>query len=699
MPPKSTPHPPSPLARNAFLFLAAGVPLIYHAGLYEFSLLPKRLLIQAVLLVLSCAWVMDLRAGRSVLRSSPLYLPLFCYLLWSIVSLSQATHPLSGLVAIGHQITFVFVFFLAFHLFPPGALPAFLRISAGVGIFVSLIGIAEWHGIGTAYLPLSNGRPSATFAYRNFAAAYLIMNLPLALALAWRGKTGTDTALGLLSTALMSVFLIYTRTRGAWVGFAFALLIIAILCFLAHRRWSASLAPGILRTSRPAQGMAALALLLCVALAALPPAIASPQARAIDEQKIELLDALSSIAAPSGDRGRLALWKNTLPMIADHPLLGVGSGNWCYAYPPYDGGDMVRAGSAPQRPHNDYLWIASETGLPGLFFYIWFLIAIAGLALAVLRTSEQASYALAIATGLLAMLGYGLFEFPRELAETSYLFWFGLGVLASMKKDRTAHRSSLHRRAASLAPVLLFLCLYLTYRQMRFDHHYLRAFEYERGGHFSAVLVEASRALQWGPFDPQAFFFQGQGYQASGMLYQAERAYETGLRYAPHDISLLGALGTAHALQNRLDQAEAHYRAALAIYPQYYEMYNNLGGVYQTRGNFAQAIDAYRTALSYNRAYLDAWSNLGLAYMAADSADKAIEVYQTALTFAPDDPILHHDLGEAHYRQALRDPEFLPLALASFERFLSLWQGAHSETAAAHQRIADIRKRLSGESP
>ena len=699
MPPKSTPHSPSPLARNAFLFLAAGVPLIYHAGLYEFSLLPKRLLIQVALLALSCAWALDVRAGRTALRSSPLYLPIFCYLLWSLLSISQATHPLSGLVAIGHQLTFVFLFLLAFHLFPTEALPAFLRISAGIGIFVSLIGMAEWHGIGAEWLPLSNGRPSATFAYRNFAAAYLIMNLPLALALAWRGKTDRDVALGLLSAALMSIFLIYTRTRGAWVGFAFALLIIAALGLLAHRRWSASLSPGILRTSRTAQGIALLAALLVIALAALPHAIASPQARAIDEQKIELLDALSSITAPTGDRGRLALWKNTLPMIADHPLLGVGSGNWRYAYPPYDSGDMVRAGSAPQRPHNDLLWIASETGLPGLIFYGWFLIAIAGLALSALRTSPHVLYVLAFAAGILAMLGYSLFEFPRELAETSYLFWFGLGVLASMQKEKTAHRSPLTRRAACLVPLLLALCVYLTYRQMRFDHHYLRAFEYASGNHFSASLAEASRALQWGPFDHQAYFFQGQGYQAAGMVAQAQRAYETGLHYAPHDISLLGALGTAHALQNNFDQAEAHYRAALAIHPQYYEMYNNLGGVYQTRGDLPQAIAAYEQALSYNRAYLDAWNNLGLAYMAADSTRKAIEIYQNALAIAPDDPVLHHDLGEAYYRHALRDPRALPLALTAFERFLSLWQGAPSETAAARQRIEDIRKHLSRETP
>ena len=66
----------------------------------------------------------------------------------------------------------------------------------------------------------------------------------------------------------------------------------------------------------------------------------------------------------------------------DHPVLGVGRGNWEYRYPLYAGGEHININAAPRRPHNDLLWIVSETGIVGLGFYLALLIAsfIAGIA-------------------------------------------------------------------------------------------------------------------------------------------------------------------------------------------------------------------------------------------------------------------------------------------------------------------------------
>ena len=54
---------------------------------------------------------------------------------------------------------------------------------------------------------------------RNFAAAFLIMNIPLTVVLVLKARDTKDAYIGIISTALMLTFLIYTRTRGAWIGF------------------------------------------------------------------------------------------------------------------------------------------------------------------------------------------------------------------------------------------------------------------------------------------------------------------------------------------------------------------------------------------------------------------------------------------------------------------------------------------------
>ena len=79
---------------------------------------------------------------------------------------------------------------------------------------------------------------------------------------------------------------------------------------------------------------------------------------------------MAKIANPSLF-GRLFMYKNEIPLILDHPLLGSGPGTFIYAFTRY---------RPPQRTnfwnyaHNDYLQISSEMGFLGLTFFLIFVI-------------------------------------------------------------------------------------------------------------------------------------------------------------------------------------------------------------------------------------------------------------------------------------------------------------------------------------
>jgi O-antigen ligase len=58
---------------------------------------------------------------------------------------------------------------------------------------------------------------------------------------------------------------------------------------------------------------------------------------------------------------RLEFYRNTAAIIADHPLLGMGTGGFAAAY-----AARAPAGAVlTDNPHNEYLLIAAQTGLPG----------------------------------------------------------------------------------------------------------------------------------------------------------------------------------------------------------------------------------------------------------------------------------------------------------------------------------------------
>ena len=179
---------------------------------------------------------------------------------------------------------------------------------------------------------------------------------------------------------------------------------------------------------KPAGAAARSVILLMVAMAAQPDMTPRGSRQRFDQVKPSAVGAAASVLTPGSDRGRIAMWRHTLEMVLDHPLLGVGLDNWEYAYPIYDRGrtsGKITAESEPVRPHNDFLWILSELGLVGLALFIWLLWCIWRLAgTAIGRgSSPVALTALAGVAGAVGLLGHGLFSFPKEQPATAALRW------------------------------------------------------------------------------------------------------------------------------------------------------------------------------------------------------------------------------------------------------------------------------------
>ncbi|MDD5056777.1 MAG: O-antigen ligase family protein [Sideroxydans sp.] len=67
---------------------------------------------------------------------------------------------------------------------------------------------------------------------------------------------------------------------------------------------------------------------------------------------------------------RLIFWQTSLRIIADHPLLGAGTGSFAHEYSSHAG---EYASLNADNPHNEYLIIAAQLGLLGLLGWLWLL--------------------------------------------------------------------------------------------------------------------------------------------------------------------------------------------------------------------------------------------------------------------------------------------------------------------------------------
>ena len=136
-------------------------------------------------------------------------------------------------------------------------------------------------------------------------------------------------------------------------------------------------------------------------------------------------DRLLSALSVETNRDRIFLWSQALEIIRDHPLTGVGFGNYqaiCSRY--YDRVDA----SFPMRTwaHNSLLSLVAETGTLGLGCALWLLLAIARALLARLRSGGPLALgALGAACGLLIV---GQFHDVIYDTKVMYPLWLALAL-------------------------------------------------------------------------------------------------------------------------------------------------------------------------------------------------------------------------------------------------------------------------------
>jgi len=248
-------------------------------------------------------------------------------------------------------------------------------------------------------------RAYGTFEQPNPYAGYLGLTLPLAVALTFDLQAGIGRLAALAALLLMTVALAMSWSRGAWLGFVAAMLVMSFV----RSRWTARLiSPKSAVLAGAAMAVLALALVLNSAHL-LPPIFAqrfaglSAYFTVPDVTTAEVTEANYALIE------RLAHWQAAIKMWTDHPWLGVGIGNYAAVYPTYG---LPHWPQPLGHAHNYYLNIGAEAGLLGLLFYLIFWLVALAQALRATRNTSGLPRAVALgALGALAHLGvHSLFD-------------------------------------------------------------------------------------------------------------------------------------------------------------------------------------------------------------------------------------------------------------------------------------------------
>lgn len=346
--------------------------------------------------------------GVGAWRSSELGLPLYLFC-GAFIFLALVRSPETGVAVEGARVYLEYVlwFFVALNL-PDRTdqvrtLTAFFVVTCTV---IALYGIGQY--IAGVPVPQSwidqaeagvRTRAFSVVGSPNVLGSLLALSLPLAGAGLFTAGSRASRAGYAAASAAITVCLLVTFSRGAWLAAFLGLVLFAAM-------------------TRPPL----LALLITAALVA--PA-ASPGIAG------RLLYLFSSGYLVSSQRsGRIARWQAALDKLWQHPLTGEGLGR-------FGGAVAARAIPGSFYVDNFYLKTAAETGLIGLGA-LFFLLASAWRAgyraCAAVVTPAEKTLAAALLSGLTAVLLHNFVENIFETPLMSTLFWVFLGLLVALPR-------------------------------------------------------------------------------------------------------------------------------------------------------------------------------------------------------------------------------------------------------------------------
>lgn len=298
-----------------------------------------------------------------------------------------------------------------------------LLAAAALGAtIVAAYGLVQIAGLDPLWDALPKGRVFSLVGQPNWLGAYLVMTVPLTVALGvternWRVKAALTG-----SVIVQIVVLVASLSRAAWLGLV---AVVGVGVVIAVARYSHGTFANWLRAIVVAVVSAVIVVAVLLGLGRTTSSI-TPGA---------VLDrAASTLDFKAFDVGRyFALWEVALAITADHPLVGTGPDSYATVFPNYRDQVLDRryadylSDFRPESPHNVYLAYATGTGVPALIAYVTLL---ASTVVLLVRTAKRRGRSSTLLLGILAAVAGHLVTdaFMTIDLAASWLFWCCLGA-------------------------------------------------------------------------------------------------------------------------------------------------------------------------------------------------------------------------------------------------------------------------------
>jgi O-antigen ligase len=325
---------------------------------------------------------------------------------------------------------YVIVFLVAYEAYRSnGKAAGLVGTLVGVGIFEAIWGCIQyltgWQYIFWYKRSIYSTEATGTYVNHNHFAGLLEMVLPFLLAgLLLRGwppenarrspwielivsPSSSRLLRDLVLFATICVALVFSRSRMGIMAATLGILLVAAIAFFERRRKS-------------------MLVIFFVVLSL-------PAAYSIWIGVTPVIERFKVLLRPGAlEADRLPVWRDTIALIRDYPLLGTGLGTYRWANGHYQ---TSMFWGIYEHAHNDYLEFASDIGIPAtvlLFGSLWVLVLRVARRAQFLDRSRDKILAAGCAGAMAAILIHGITDFNLQIPANAYLFSWIAGTAAAL---------------------------------------------------------------------------------------------------------------------------------------------------------------------------------------------------------------------------------------------------------------------------
>ncbi|NCA77609.1 MAG: hypothetical protein EOM90_14850 [Alphaproteobacteria bacterium] len=371
-----------------------------------------------------------------------------------------------------------------------------------------------------------------------------------------------------------------------------------------------------------------------------------------DMYTVDFVSRFRTIA--DGEKGRHDAWERTLKLIGEHPLLGVGIGNWKVEVLKYE--NLTSPNYIYMyKNHNDFIETAAETGIPGGLLFISVFVLVLFRFIRKFRYPEKGEddykYLFIPAFGLLCYSFDAFFNFPADRPEISALFaiYAGIGIagtwnnvdecpkfldpLKGFWKNKFAKGILIFLWMIMMALAVFVLCKnFVSLKLQR-----LLAEDMSKGTLTlpSVMFMNGFPAIPDLNVQGEPIAVQKARYLISEKKYPEAIALLKADNSSPYDTRPEFFISNSYIALGKTDSALIYYRKVFEKKPNFYTNTRNMCGYLNSIGQYVLAGKLLEDFLAVSKDQAEAWIFAVDMYHKAGNDQKAINLVNEGLTALP----------------------------------------------------------------